>query len=142
MVADIPKMFAQPPRRCGRARTNATLMMIVAKPCRRQINATETAVRHVYRYLFVWLGRSGNRGKKMRNRTKLWQNLSPISGGGFGCHTSPRTRTTVSLLVRCPIAQQHIRRSSQSYSKLHLRAKRGGPVCSRRRKFRKSCRGG
>ena len=48
MVADIPKMFAQVPRRCGREITKLALMIMTAKPCTRQMNATVTAVRHVY----------------------------------------------------------------------------------------------
>ena len=51
--------------------TKAVLTMMTARPWRRQTNATETAVFHVYCCSALLIGRFGPLGKKTRNRSKL-----------------------------------------------------------------------
>lgn len=71
-VAVIPSKFAHVPRWSGRDMIKAALVMITARPCRRQTNATVTAVFHVYCSCSASSrGSVGPLGKKTRKRSKL-----------------------------------------------------------------------
>lgn len=72
MVAVMPSMFAHVPRWCGREMIKAALTMITARPCKRQTQATVTAVFQVYCCCSISSsGRVGPLGKKTRKRSKL-----------------------------------------------------------------------
>lgn len=62
-------------------------MKMIARPCRRQTNATVTAVRHVYVVSFVLVGRVGTRGKNTRKSSRLYGELADVTSSFGWSHT-------------------------------------------------------